>query len=308
MSDEAKKAGMERAGEVYSPSDPSFMRKEVPGCPAEKVSFEHPVAQPAGAEPVARLDQQPSGLFHIVILDRNRCSDDMLLYTHPAPSVSPSPVSVEAAPVASVAGSRLFAWLVRASKCGIPAIESAAQVMKDYYEGVGPEDEYDSRATLPPQPLATQAVPEGYKLVPIEPTEAMHEAYNNVPCGFGGSPAHSFHVWEAMLAAAPEAPHPSAVSASVPEQAEAASWKAITAPGQVKVGDKLRFTIGDKKYSQRAKLILHAGSDKEEIIYNRRQNYYLITSMAMANKGSQKDVQFLATPSDHSADKQAEGE
>jgi hypothetical protein len=40
-------------------------------------------------------------------------------------------------------GSRLFAWLVRASQCGIKPIEQAAEVLKDYYQGVGPEPEYD---------------------------------------------------------------------------------------------------------------------------------------------------------------------
>lgn len=62
----------------------------------------------------------------------------------------------------------------------------------------------------------------------------------------------------------------------------------------MKVGDKLRFTIGDEKYSEVAKLILHPGTDQEEIIYNKRRNYYLITSMAIANRGSQKNVRVLA--------------
>lgn len=70
-------------------------------------------------------------------------------------------------------------------------------------------------------------------------------------------------------------------------------WQRITAPGQVKVGTKLRFNLGDYKYIRTAKLILHPGTDKEEIIYNKRQNYYLITSMAIANRGSQKNCEFL---------------
>jgi hypothetical protein len=32
-------------------------------------------------------------------------------------------------------GSALYAWLVKASKCGLPAVESAARCLKDYYEG-----------------------------------------------------------------------------------------------------------------------------------------------------------------------------
>jgi hypothetical protein len=73
-------------------------------------------------------------------------------------------------------------------------------------------------------------------------------------------------------------------------------WMLITKPGQVKAGTRLRFDIGNDKYSETAKLILHPGTDQEEIIYNKRQNYYLITSMAIANKGSQKNVTYLAEP------------
>jgi hypothetical protein len=87
-----------------------------------------------------------------------------------------------------------------------------------------------------------------------------------------------------------------AAPAPVQAQPVASEWKSITAPGQVKVGTRLRFTIGDDKYSETAKLILHPGTDAEEIIYNKRKNYYLITSMAIVNLGSQKNVEYLATP------------
>ncbi|HJV75453.1 MAG TPA: hypothetical protein VJ654_14600 [Noviherbaspirillum sp.] len=80
-------------------------------------------------------------------------------------------------------------------------------------------------------------------------------------------------------------------------------WQRITKPGQVNVGDKLRFTIGDDKYNETAKVILYPGTDKEEIIYNTRKNYYLITSMAIENKGSQKNVECFAQQS-----KKGEGE
>ena len=83
------------------------------------------------------------------------------------------------------------------------------------------------------------------------------------------------------------------------ERAErvAAGWLPITAPGQVAVGDKVRFTIGDAEYHETVKQILDPGTDKEELIYNKRRNYYLITSMAIANKGSQKNVMVLAVAS-----------
>jgi hypothetical protein len=55
-------------------------------------------------------------------------------------------------------------------------------------------------------PAEQVKVPEGWKLVPIQETPAMNEAYNNAPWGIGDSPPHSSHVWDAMLAAAPTPP------------------------------------------------------------------------------------------------------
>lgn len=87
---------------------------------------------------------------------------------------------------------------------------------------------------------------------------------------------------------------PDVISAIAASTKDASEWAPITAPGQVKVGTKLRFTIGDERFSETAKQILHPGTGEEEIIYNKRKNYYLITSMASQNKGSQKKVEFLA--------------
>jgi hypothetical protein len=78
---------------------------------------------------------------------------------------------------------------------------------------------------------------------------------------------------------------------------EPATWKPITAPGQVKVGDKLRFNIGDEKFSETIKLIIHKGTPDEEIIYNKSRNFYLITSMCIKGTGQSKNVEFLATSS-----------
>ncbi|WP_439684820.1 hypothetical protein MNJPNG_04760 [Cupriavidus oxalaticus] len=94
------------------------------------------------------------------------------------------------------------------------------------------------------------------------------------------------------------------------QQSEAVAWQPITAPGQVSIGDKLHFTIGDTEYRETVKDLIDPGTDREEIIYNIRRNYYLITSMCMQNKGSQKNVRFLraepmeriVAPSRHSGD------
>lgn len=74
-------------------------------------------------------------------------------------------------------------------------------------------------------------------------------------------------------------------------------WKRITGPGQVKVGDKLRFTIGDVLFNQRVKQIINPGYPDEELIYNKRRNFYVITSNAITNFGSSKNVEYLARAS-----------
>ena len=71
-------------------------------------------------------------------------------------------------------------------------------------------------------------------------------------------------------------------------------WAALTEAGQVKKGDKLRFNIGDKAYSETARQILFAGTDKEEVVYNKYQNFYFITSMAINGSSSHKNVEILA--------------
>lgn len=72
------------------------------------------------------------------------------------------------------------------------------------------------------------------------------------------------------------------------------SWQPVTGPGQVKMGDKLRFTIGDNKYSETAKLILHPGTDKEEVIYSKRRNFYFIMAMVMSGFSNHKNVEFMS--------------
>lgn len=46
-----------------------------------------------------------------------------------------------------MADTSILSWLGRASICGIAEIERAAKVMQNYYQGVGPEPEYDEQAT-----------------------------------------------------------------------------------------------------------------------------------------------------------------
>jgi hypothetical protein len=70
-------------------------------------------------------------------------------------------------------------------------------------------------------------------------------------------------------------------------------WQPVTRPGQVRKGDKLRFKIGNKRYDERAKLILHPGTDKEEVIYDKGRNFYFITAMVMSGFSNHKCVEVL---------------
>lgn len=68
-------------------------------------------------------------------------------------------------------------------------------------------------------------------------------------------------------------------------------WEAITEAGQVKVGDYLQFKIGDRHFRERAKQILQAGTDKEEVIYDKSKNFYFITSMIINGGSNHKNVE-----------------
>jgi hypothetical protein len=83
-------------------------------------------------------------------------------------------------------------------------------------------------------------------------------------------------------------------SAPVVEAPRSREWQPVTGPGQVRKGDMLRFKIGDKRYDERAKQILHPGTDKEEVIYDKGRNFYFITAMVMSGFSNHKCVEVLA--------------
>ncbi|HFH4092573.1 hypothetical protein [Pseudomonas aeruginosa] len=70
----------------------------------------------------------------------------------------------------------------------------------------------------------------------------------------------------------------------------APEWMALTGPGQVKQGDMLRFKVGDSEIEAPAQLVLHEGTGREEIVYNRGKNHYFITDMAADGTSSHKSV------------------
>lgn len=68
-------------------------------------------------------------------------------------------------------------------------------------------------------------------------------------------------------------------------------WQPLMKVGQINVGDVIKFKIGSQQYFERAKEILNPGAIKEEVIYNKKQNFYFITSMVLGMESNHKVVE-----------------
>ncbi len=68
------------------------------------------------------------------------------------------------------------------------------------------------------------------------------------------------------------------------------SWKPLTGPGHIKQGDWLSFTVAGKHFCAQAKLIIDSGSEREEVVYNRKKNHYFLTAMAVDGTSNHKGV------------------
>ena len=75
---------------------------------------------------------------------------------------------------------------------------------------------------------------------------------------------------------------------------DAERWRPLSAPGQIKAGDWLSFTVGGKFKCARVKEVLRPGSDREEVIWNRRKNFYFVTRMALDGSSNHKRVMIAA--------------
>lgn len=69
------------------------------------------------------------------------------------------------------------------------------------------------------------------------------------------------------------------------------NWEHLRSTGQIKPGDKLRFTVSGETATARVKDVLNPGTDAEEVIYNLKKNYFFITKMALAGSSTHKSVQ-----------------
>lgn len=72
-------------------------------------------------------------------------------------------------------------------------------------------------------------------------------------------------------------------------------WR-VTKFGQIKTGDVISLVCGDKHICTTAKEILNAGTNREEVIYNRKKNHYFITSMVLDGTSMHKHVFIVPNP------------
>lgn len=68
--------------------------------------------------------------------------------------------------------------------------------------------------------------------------------------------------------------------------------KRLTAAGQIKCGDEIHCEYKGKLKKYTAIEVLNPGSDREEIVVNKKANIYFITSMAIDGTSWAKNVKF----------------
>lgn len=64
----------------------------------------------------------------------------------------------------------------------------------------------------------------------------------------------------------------------------------LTRAGQIKVGDILIIDDGEEVKSYTAKIVINAGTEKEEIVLRKKRNVYFITSMYLSGQSWVKDA------------------
>lgn len=79
-------------------------------------------------------------------------------------------------------------------------------------------------------------------------------------------------------------------SAELSAPVELGPWLPLSAPGQIQEGDWLCFTVSGSFICAQARLIIYPGTDKEEIVYNRKKNHYFCTDMAISGTSNHKGV------------------
>lgn len=71
-------------------------------------------------------------------------------------------------------------------------------------------------------------------------------------------------------------------------------WLPLNRTGQVRAGDWISFKHGAEMICAKVCEIINQGTDAEEVIYDRRKNYYFITSVALGDSSNHKFIFVLA--------------
>ena len=130
--------------------------------------------------------------------------------------------------------------------------------------------------------LSASAEPSAAVIHPIN-MKAMMQAYEQVD---HKAMLHGTSNWCAAMATALRGTLHSETIAPV----ERGPWLPLSAPGQIQEGDWLCFTVSGSFICAQARLIIYPGTDKEEIVYNRKKNHYFCTDMAIAGTSNHKGV------------------
>lgn len=77
---------------------------------------------------------------------------------------------------------------------------------------------------------------------------------------------------------------------------EAFEWERLYAPGQIVAGDEMHFHFNGKSTTAHVAEVLNPGSDREEVVYNRRKNFYFVTSMAIEGSSHAKQERIRIRP------------
>ena len=73
-------------------------------------------------------------------------------------------------------------------------------------------------------------------------------------------------------------------------------YEHLRGPGQLRVGDRIKFKLGGKELKRKVKDVLNHGTHAEEIIYSTKRNYYFITSNVLAGKSGHSAVMVRIRP------------
>lgn len=112
---------------------------------------------------------------------------------------------------------------------------------------VCPNEQYAMPPIAPAAPVADTGAVAGWKLVPVEPTEAMDKAARDECHRMSGVIDPVIHVWDAMLSAAPASPASTAEPVAFVRQGPGGTWIEMVDIGLMSLPDKTPMMIAGSR-------------------------------------------------------------